>query len=64
MGKEGGGREGDCQPRSKIRSTSYRPCAQNSRAKKLQAVDWKKDEGKQVTENVLKETIEIFGVTG
>ena len=26
--------------------------------------DWKKDEGKQITENVLKETLEIFGVTG
>jgi hypothetical protein len=28
------------------------------------AADWKKDEGKQVTENVLTETLEVFGVTG
>jgi hypothetical protein len=28
------------------------------------AADWKKDEGKQVTESVLTETLEIFGVTG
>jgi hypothetical protein len=26
--------------------------------------DWKKDEGKQVTETVLTETLEVFGVTG
>lgn len=26
--------------------------------------DWKKDEGKQVAENVLKETLEVFGVAG
>ena len=31
---------------------------------KVASVDWKKDEVKQVTEDVLKETIEIFGVTG
>jgi hypothetical protein len=31
---------------------------------KVAGVDWKKDEGKKVTEDVLKETIEIFGVTG
>jgi hypothetical protein len=31
---------------------------------KVTSADWKKDEGKQVTENVLKETLEIFGVTG
>lgn len=30
----------------------------------IAAADWKKDEGKQVTENVLKETLEVFGVTG
>jgi hypothetical protein len=28
------------------------------------AADWKKDEGKQVTESVLTETLEIFGVSG
>jgi hypothetical protein len=32
--------------------------------RKVASVDWKKDEGKQVTENVLKETLEVFGVTG
>ena len=31
---------------------------------KVTTADWKKDEGKQITENVLKETLEIFGVTG
>jgi hypothetical protein len=31
---------------------------------KVTSADWKKDEGKQITENVLKETLEIFGVTG
>jgi hypothetical protein len=28
------------------------------------AIDWKKDEGTKIAEDVLKETIEIFGVTG
>lgn len=28
------------------------------------AADWKKDEGKEVTETVLTETLEVFGVTG
>jgi hypothetical protein len=31
---------------------------------KITSADWKKDEGKQITENVLKETLEIFGVAG
>jgi hypothetical protein len=31
---------------------------------KVTTADWKKDEGTQITENVLKETLEIFGVTG
>ncbi len=31
---------------------------------KVTSADWKKDEGRQITENVLKETLEIFGVTG
>ena len=30
----------------------------------ITAADWKKDDGKQVTGNVLKETLEVFGVTG
>jgi hypothetical protein len=29
---------------------------------KVISADWKKDDGKQITENVLKETLEIFGV--
>jgi hypothetical protein len=31
---------------------------------KVAKVDWKKDEGKKIVEDVLKETIEVFGVTG
>jgi hypothetical protein len=31
--------------------------------REVATVDWKKDEGKQVTEGVLKETLEVFGVT-
>jgi hypothetical protein len=31
--------------------------------KKVTKVDWKKSEGKQFVENVLKETVEVFGVT-
>jgi hypothetical protein len=31
---------------------------------KVTSADWKKDDGKQITENVLTETLEIFGVTG
>ena len=31
---------------------------------KVATVDWKKDEGKKVAESVLKETVEVFGVTG
>jgi len=31
--------------------------------RKVAAVDWKKDEGQQVTEGVLKETLDVFGVT-
>lgn len=31
---------------------------------KVAAIDWKKDEGTKIAEDVLKETIEIFGVTG
>jgi hypothetical protein len=27
-------------------------------------VDWKKNEGRQIAENVLTETLEVFGVTG
>lgn len=32
--------------------------------RKVDKVDWKKNEGRQITENVLAETLEIFGVTG
>jgi len=31
--------------------------------REVATVDWKKDEGKQVTEGVLKETLDVFGVT-
>jgi hypothetical protein len=31
--------------------------------RKVETVDWKKDAGKQVTEGVLKETLDVFGVT-
>lgn len=31
--------------------------------RKITTADWKKDEGTQITENVLKETLEVFGVT-
>lgn len=32
--------------------------------RKVTTSDWKKDEGAQITENVLRETLEVFGVTG
>ncbi len=32
--------------------------------RKVETVDWKKEEGREIAENVLKETIEVFGVTG
>jgi hypothetical protein len=31
---------------------------------KITPAEWKKDEGKQITETVLRDTLEIFGVTG
>ena len=43
--------------RSSVRTKLHWP-------QKVTTADWKKDEGKQITENVLKETLEIFGVTG
>jgi hypothetical protein len=32
--------------------------------RKVTTANWKKDAGTQITENVLKETLEVFGVTG
>ena len=32
--------------------------------RKVEKVDWKKNEGRQIAENVLTETLEVFGVTG
>jgi hypothetical protein len=32
--------------------------------RKVGTVDWKKSEGRQIAENVLTETLEVFGVTG